>query len=351
MSETRSDVDIQTDSACPQGEGQNSRIVLAVDDDPFCLRLLERHLQDDGYTVVTASDGKEALRILLHQGLQLVVTDGMMPEMGGLDLCRALRAHEGVGLVFIIVLTANTNEDYLVEAFQAGADDYVTKPFKKRELLARLHAGQRLLDLQRELDKRTMEVHRMNAELAVANKKFATLATTDELTGLVNRRDAMERLNGYWASAKRYGDPLSCIILDIDHFKKFNDTYGHAVGDSVLRETAHTLQASVRRGEIVCRVGGEEFLVICPKATVEAARKAAERFRRTVAARVIADGENELFITISLGLAGACDGITSPDQLLKAADDALYAAKAAGRNCVRAAHDSTEAPAASAIPS
>lgn len=348
MSNTLSEVDTQTHSTCPEADGQNSRIVLAVDDDPFCLRVLERHLRNDGYTVVTATNGKEALRALLDQGMQLVVTDGSMPEMGGLELCRALRTHEGIGLVFVIVLTARTDEDHLVEAFQAGADDYITKPFKRRELLARLHAGQRLIDLQRELTKRTIEAHRVNAELAVANQKLATLATRDELTGLVNRREAMERLTGYWASAKRYGDPLSCIVLDIDHFKKFNDMYGHAVGDSVLRETAHILQCSARRGEIACRVGGEEFLIICPTATVKAVAVAAERFRRTVAANVISEGESELSITISLGLAGMCDGITCPDQLLKAADDALYAAKAAGRNCVRTAHDSTAAPTAPA---
>ncbi|UCC31146.1 MAG: diguanylate cyclase, partial [Phycisphaerales bacterium] len=316
--------------------------VLVVDDDPSALVLLTRYLTRSGYEVLTAANGVEAIRVLMTEGAPIVITDWVMPEMDGLELCRAIRKHEGIPFAFVIIVTAyQTADDRLVEAFDAGADDYLCKPYNPKELLARLRAGERVVRLQREVDNRNREVHRHNAEieiayrkLAVANERLDRMASTDELTGLVNRREAMVRLGDCWASVERHGGPLACIVLDIDRFKSVNDTYGHAIGDVVLRETAKTLRASARREEAVCRIGGEEFLVICPCSSEPMAAVAAERLRRAVEANAIPHDDLTLCVTVSAGVAQRTANTENPDDLLRAADNALYVAKDAGRNTV-----------------
>ena len=317
--------------------------VLIVDDDPAALALLRRHLGCTCRKVYEAGNGAEALEIIKAEAPPLVITDWSMPEMDGLQLCREIRseAGEGIGFIYVIVVTAHTEQDRVVSAFEAGADDYLTKPINPKELVARLRAGERIIRLQEELEKRTREVYRFNAEMAItqdkledANDKLTRLATTDELTGLINRRETMRRLTEAWAVAERRGMPLSCIGLDIDHFKNFNDTWGHAFGDTVLRETALTIKTTIRAGSVACRIGGEEFLVICPDADIDGAAKAAERIRAAVAANRIVGGNQRVNVTISLGVAERVDSMEGPDDLLKAADDALYNAKRAGRNRV-----------------
>ena len=331
--------------------GSDPTRVLAVDDDPTALALLSKHLEDAGYGVVTAPNGAEALRILLEDGVPIVVTDWSMPVMDGLELCRTIRGHEGILFAFVILVTAReTTEDAIVEAFDAGADDYLTKPFKRRELLARLRAGKRIFALQQELHRRTTDVHRANAEMAIANlklgeanEKLNRLAITDELTGLINRREAMERLGELWSAVRRQGAPLACILMDIDRFKKCNDTYGHGVGDVALREVAGALRVSARRHEWVCRIGGEEFLVACPDSTQEQAAVGAERLRRAVEAHTIRTDGLELHVTISAGVANTTPSMLRPDDLLRAADDALYTAKRTGRNRVCLAGETEDA--------
>ncbi len=311
--------------------------VLVVDDDPSTLLLTRRQLESSGYEVLTASNGAEAMRIVLTEGPKLVVSDWLMPEMNGMELCRAIREHEGAGFVYIIILTAVSDEDRLVEAFDAGADDFVVKPASKKELVARLRAGLRIVNLERDLAASTREVHLQNAQLAIVNDKLNTMAITDELTGLLNRRAALDRLREEWAANVRQGRPMSCISLDIDHFKSINDTHGHDTGDLVLREIAKTLRTATRLGEAVCRMGGEEFLVICPSATIEMACRAAERLRCAVEKRVISSRDLQLHVTISLGVAERTAAMEQVDDLLKAADDALYVAKRTGRNRVHEA--------------
>ncbi len=319
--------------------------VLAVDDDPFALALLVRHLSSAGHQVLTARNGKEALKVLLEEGAPMVITDWSMPEMDGLQLCRTIRIHEGIPFTYVIVLTANTEEDHTIDAFEAGTDDYLAKPFRERELLARVQAGQRIIRLREDLERRSRDVHHSNAELAVANEKLAEanhrlnhMATTDELTGLLNRREALNRLYEYWSTSLRHGDPLSCIAIDIDHFKNFNDRYGHATGDWVLRETAAVLRRTARRGESVCRLGGEEFLILCPKATHNMAAVGAERLRLAVESNRLVGGGSSLNVTVSLGVAERTLTMSGHDDLLRAADTALYEAKNAGRNTVRVAN-------------
>lgn len=315
--------------------------VLIVDDDPAILRLLKKYLGETNREVLVATNGQDALRIVLAEEPPIIITDWMMPEMDGIALCRMLRNHEGVRFIYIIMLTAHSSFDRVIEAFDAGADDFLVKPIGKPELMARLRAGEHIARLESDLAKRTREIHRLNAEMAMANDKLAMandrlkrMATTDELTGLLNRREAMNRLKQLWNEEDRYAHPFSCIMLDIDHFKRFNDTHGHATGDAVLRETAATLEASVRATDLVCRIGGEEFLILCPNVGVDGATACAEHIRVAVEEHGLMVGDHPLKVTVSLGVAERRPETLSVDDLLIAADGALYASKQAGRNRV-----------------
>ena len=308
--------------------------VLVVDDSASFLALVKRHLSNAGYIVLTATNGVEALEIVRTQGVQLVVTDWEMPEMDGLELCRAIRAADGLGFVCIIVLTSRSEKSHLIEAFDAGADDFLSKPFDRQELLARLRAGDRVVRLEACLAERTRALHKINAEIAVANERLRMMATTDELTGLLNRREAMVRLGELWAAAERYGRPLSCIMLDIDHFKRCNDQYGHAVGDLVLKEISAIMRSVSRVPDVVCRLGGEEFLILCPDIEVDCAAVLAERLRRATEAHDFHCDDHHLRVTVSLGVGQRDEHMARFDELLKTADDALYQAKRSGRNRV-----------------
>lgn len=318
--------------------------VLLADDDPATLALLQSYLQDAEYEILVARNGREALAMVQEKGPEIVLTDWSMPELDGLQVCRAIRSREGMSFVYLILVTAHGEEEDAVAAFEAGADDYVRKPFRRKELLARVRAGARIVRLQQQLETQALEASRRNAEMAISQEKLErayqqlnVVAATDALTGLTNRREALARLEEYWALAARQGHALACIAIDIDHFKSFNDVYGHSVGDAVLRHVADVLQKAVRRGETLARVGGEEFLVICPGACEDTALVAAERLRVAVeASRLFLDGRS-FHVTVSIGVAGRTPDLPSPDHLLRAADKALYAAKDAGRNASRAA--------------
>ncbi|MCH7591654.1 MAG: diguanylate cyclase [Planctomycetes bacterium] len=325
--------------------------VLVVDHDPDVRVLLATYLSGAGYAVVQASDGKEALQFLLADGPPIVITGLEMPNMDGLSLCRAIRTHPGVAFTYVILSTArDAGEDKIVEALDAGADNVLTKPFRRNELLARLRAAERIAKLQLDLDAQRREVHKYNAEMEIANAKLASanddlvrMATTDELTGLVNRREALHRLAQEWASAERNRAPLAIISLDIDLFKGFNDTYGHAAGDAVLKETAEAMRRTLRLEETVCRIGGEEFLVLCPQTDEQHAAICAERIRRAVEAHIVRFHDVALQVTVSLGVAERNAQTQTPDDLLRSADKALYAAKHAGRNAVVIASKCTAA--------
>jgi diguanylate cyclase (GGDEF)-like protein len=306
--------------------------VLVVDDDPMMLKLVSRHLTAAGYSVITAENGVEALRILHIDGPALVITDYDMPRLNGVELCRAIRSSEGIGVIYIVMLTAMSEDEHLVESFEAGADDFLSKPVTRQELLARLKAGSRIVELERSLAERHMAMHKANAELAVLNNKLDAMATTDELTNLPNRREAIRYLHDGWAMSDRQSTSLGCLILDIDNFKSFNDTYGHAVGDAILRHTAGMMRMGLRKGERLARLGGEEFLLMCPCATLDGLRSTAERFRRIVAESVFCHGGSEVRLTISIGGAMRSVSTASAEAMLKKADEALYSAKNSGRD-------------------
>jgi diguanylate cyclase (GGDEF)-like protein len=309
--------------------------VLIVDDDTKLRRLLSHLLANAGYQVIEAEDGEEGLSLALQESPQIVVTDWSMPSMSGLELCRTLRRMESGRRTFILMLTAREEEERVLDAFNAGADDYVTKPFNPRILLARVQAGRRLIELQQQVEADKIERLKQVADMGLMTRKLRTAALTDFLTELPNRRYAISRLEQEWVAAERLQRPLSVVLIDIDHFKRINDDHGHDVGDLVLKAVSDTLRTRTRRGDVVCRLGGEEFLVINVNSDVAGAWQCAERLRAAVEQSVIRAGPFEGQITVSLGVAQRQPGMKGPQSLLKSADAAVYEAKAAGRNTIR----------------
>ena len=313
--------------------------VLVVDDDPDTSNLLQRQLSNAGHRVTIAKSGKEALQLALEESPQLLITDLQMPEMDGLDLCRALRKTRVGQKIYIIVLTAKTDEDSLVKAFKAGADDYIEKPVRTNIVQARIRGGQRVFQLLKAVKDERNENRRILAELATANKHLEQAALTDSLTNIPNRRYATSRLEQEWASSDRDQKALSCMLIDIDLFKNVNDQYGHDAGDSVLYEVAQALRSAARVDDEVCRIGGEEFLVICANTDMASAQATAERLRMAVENIPILIGTDELTITVSIGVATRCKEDTNTSDLMKAADVGVYAAKSQGRNRVCSIYD------------
>ncbi len=318
----------------PDGEGAFYKLrILLVDDDRAVLMLLKVLLEKSGHTVLTARDGIEALSLVEKFAPQMVITDWIMPKMDGIEFCKTLRRNPAWRNIYVFIMTAQESTDRLVEAFEAGANDYLTKPVNTKVLGARLGAGQRVVQLQEELEFDRQQLHKFSEELAASNQRLQQLALTDELTGLPNRRSANEHLERQWAIAERSGRPLSCMMVDIDHFKQVNDTYGHKAGDDVLKRVADTLNQSVRKQDVVCRFGGEEFLVICPEIPAEQAYQYAERLRHGVNGIVIHGARGRDFkLSISIGLASKEPVLLGTEMLLQLADKRLYAAKNAGRN-------------------
>ena len=321
-----------------QAEGKRFK-VLAVDDDPDALEALTRYLTSEGYEVVSASGGKEGLRTALSEVPELVIADWEMPDMDGTELCRALRKTDVGRSMYFILLTGAESEERIVEAFDSGADDFASKPIIPRLLGARIKGGVRLAQLQRKIEEDKHTMMRQVAELGVLNRKLRSASLTDVLTELTNRRYCINRLEGEWASMGRTLKPLSVVMLDIDRFKAVNDQYGHDVGDLVLREVAMILQESSRTSDEVCRLGGEEFLIIATDTDEDTCRILAERVRAAVKACVLRLTGTEVSVTVSLGVACSHSGHETVQGLLKAADEAVYLAKGSGRDQVRVASE------------
>lgn len=307
--------------------------ILLVDDDKAVLMIMKMLLDSAGHTVAVAQNGVEALASLKVFIPQIVMTDWVMPEMDGIELCKAIRRNPDWRNVYIFMLTSQESTDRLVEAFDAGANDYMTKPINSKVLGARLSAGQRMVQLQEELEEDRIKLHEFSKELAETNKRLKELVLTDELTGLYNRRFANEHLERQWAIAERNGTPLSCMMIDIDYFKQINDTYGHKVGDDALKQVAKALQSTVRKQDVVCRLGGEEFLVICPDVDPALCYRYAERIRQNVVDLGFTASPGKHFkMTVSIGVANKTAALATSEMLLQLADRHLYAAKESGRN-------------------
>jgi len=328
------DIDATADDAGGESE-LGPLTVMAVEDDPVSLRLLRTHLEQNQFKVITAANGADALALALDQNPHIVVTDWMMPEMDGVALIRNLRRTEIGQDMYILLLTGREREEQVVEAFDAGADDFVAKPFSPKILLSRVLAGERLVRLQDKVarDRKCME--RQVAQMAVLGRKLRHTSVTDALTDLPNRRHALETLKKEFErrDPNRNGT-VSVVMIDIDHFKQVNDQFGHDVGDAVLRQVSKLFKGLLRRGDTVCRLGGEEFVVLCPGSDLQGAAIVAERLRLAVEQHEFQQAGFDRRITCSFGVAERSPKMTEYEELLKAADVAIYRSKRAGRNRV-----------------
>jgi len=308
--------------------------VLIAEDDPISLRVVETMLKKWGYEPVLAHDGVDALQALQGDDPpRIAVLDWMMPRKDGISVCRELRQQADRAYVYVLLLTAKSQQRDLVEGLGAGADDYLTKPYSGEELRARLFSGERILEVQQ--------------ELVAAREALRTQAIRDPLTGLFNRRYMGESLERELRRAEHGGQPVSLVMLDVDHFKTFNDVSGHQAGDAILTRVGSLLQARTRREDIACRYGGEEFLLILPGAPLEAARRRADELRQSVR-EMTAEHRGRVLSRITVSAGVACfpqHGITA-DELLRAADTALYRAKELGRDRVEACEPGVPVPAA-----
>lgn len=294
------------------------RILIAEDD--FTSRIiLTGILKKNGHEVMETVNGAEAWEKLQEPDApKLVILDWMMPEMDGLEVARRVRALESPHPPYLIMLTAKGEKSDIIAGLDAGANDYLAKPFDAGELRARVEVGRRMVEMQ--------------AALIESREILAQQATHDSLTGMMNRAAILERLSKELARAQRHGDALAVGMCDVDHFKKINDTYGHQTGDEVLCGLSNIISRILRSYDSIGRMGGEEFLAVVPMNPGTDCRSVFERLRSSVAETKIATRSGALSVTVSIGVACTAAGSTV-DQVLGAADAALYAAKAQGRNC------------------
>ncbi len=320
-----------------------SRSIVLAEDDGATRSLLLRQLQRAGYQVTACDNGRSALAAVQRKTPDMVLADWSMPDMDGISLLHAVRElseQNALPFIYFVLLTASSEKQQVIAGLEAGADDYLTKPYDIQELLARLRAGGRILDLQTALRTRQFELQRINADMSRLNARLNRLANTDGLTDLFNRRYLFDRLAELWAIYERHRRPLSCIVLDVDRFKRINDTCGHAAGDGVLRAIADIARREVRTSDLLARLGGEEFCVLCPETDAQGAVAVAERIRHAVEQFVFKADAEALRVTISLGVAPARPTMQASDELLAAADAMLYRAKDGGRNAVGVLHES-----------
>jgi two-component system cell cycle response regulator len=315
-------------------EAREPFCILAVDDDPQTLTTLHELLANEATSILAAAGSDEALRLAIQHQPDLIIANWHMPDISGLDLCRMLRKTEFAKHLYIIILTASESDDELVQAFEAGADDYVGKPFVPKVLEARVRGGRRIIGYQEKMHNDRAIIQDYADQLTAVNKRFHTMAMTDSLTGLPNRRHAMERLQDMISESRRTGNVFSCIMIDIDHFKQINDTYGHDRGDMVLKEISAVFRRKSRTYDMISRFGGEEFLVVSELKSLEETLTFAERLRQQVAEYTIDLQGTAIRITISLGIAMMTPDTTESSSLIVAADRALYNAKRNGRNRV-----------------
>ncbi len=307
------------------------RKILVVDDDSAVRSTIALMLEEEGYTVDKASDGNDALAKVRDVKPELILMDVEMPGLGGREVCRIIKGNKNFGFIPVILVTARQDLHTKVEGFEMGADDYIVKPINMMELSARVKSMLRIKGLQDELQEK-------NDRLKSMNERLQELSMTDALTGIYNRLFFQKRFSYEFQRANRYRVQLSVMIMDLDHFKRINDTYGHQFGDFVLKRVGTLLLATVRQVDILARYGGEEIVVVCPETNFQQVQVVAERIRTAIESAEFCVESQSAKVTTSIGVAVFPDPkerIRNMDEFLKLADDALYVAKQDGRNCVR----------------
>jgi diguanylate cyclase (GGDEF)-like protein len=301
--------------------------ILIAEDENISRMILAKALANHGYEVLQTHDGREAWDVFQKEkeDIHIAILDWLMPKMDGIELCQKIKDSSLSHYVYVIFLTGKKDIDSIVEGLEKGADDYLPKPFNERELLSRLKVGLRLIEFEKALRE--------------ANEKLHALAVTDGLTGISNRRAIFERLRSEISRAVREKLPFCLIMLDIDHFKKVNDTYGHSAGDKVLIETVNRIKSVLRPYDIIGRYGGEEFIAGISKADSKICKVIAEKLRTCICERPFQIEDRKIDVSISLGVVNFIPSKDNDindllDAMIKVADIALYKAKEAGRNRV-----------------
>lgn len=294
--------------------------VLVAEDDPMFRKILKNWLESWGYRVTLTEDGEKAWNILQQETQpELLILDWIMPGVDGAEICHRLRARQNTTYQYVLLVTAKDGSADVVAGLEAGADDYLKKPFDRHELRARLMVGRRILLLQDGLIR--------------AREELRFQATHDALTGIWNRRAALDLLQREIERASRTEGSTGLLMLDLDHFKKINDSYGHLAGDAVLREVTSRVLRVIRSYDFLGRYGGEEFLVVLPACDRAQAEQSAERIRLAVASSPVFAGTEEIQVTTSIGVTSVSVN-ASDKEILAVADAALYQAKSSGRNRV-----------------
>jgi two-component system, cell cycle response regulator len=288
--------------------------ILVIEDHPDQRDLLAIVLQREGYRVVTAGNGVEAMEKLQKEHVQIALSDIMMPKMDGFELIKNIRNDPALKGIYLILITARIQEGDRVRGLDLGADDYITKPFSFSELLARVRVGSRVVHYQQNLEYQTQ---------------------IDPLTGLFNRRAFERKIAEEFERAERYSHPVSVLLLDIDNFKNINDTYGHHGGDTALVKISETLKERTRRSDFPARYGGEEFVLILPETDQESALQVAGKIHEEIRSRSFGTCKSPFGLTVSIGLSStAAKHYSDWREMLNDADRAMYVAKNSGKDRV-----------------
>jgi diguanylate cyclase (GGDEF)-like protein len=316
------------------GDLPGFKVLLVIDDLAEAERLA-RLLTADGHQVTTARYRDEGLRSVVRDRPQVILAAAHKSPADAIPLCRALRSSELAQSVYLMLLARSADEEFQVQALESGIDDVALLPISDRLLCARVRGGRRLIQLHAEMACEQRKMAHYVKELAIAKRKLEAMAMTDMLTNIPNRRYAFARLHEEWAGWRRTGRPLTLMIADMDYFKQINDRLGHQVGDKVLAHAAKIIRLVLRATDVVCRLGGEEFVVIAPNTDRLAAGKLGERLRKEVEREQCGVAGLPRPLTISVGVAVSDHRAGNEDDLLHQADQALYRAKRAGRNNVQ----------------
>lgn len=301
--------------------------ILLVEDSAAQGKHAKDSLEAAGYEVVWVLDGKAAIKEAVTTHPDIILLDLVLPDISGTEVCRWIKLNTSTKGIPVIMLTVKGAVSDKVSGLEAGADDYLPKPYDEIELNARIYASLRTKALQDELREK-------NRQLETLLEKVRVMAVTDPLTELYNRRHFETILQNELKRVLRYGAPLSCLMIDIDYFKRINDSYGHQTGDSVLKELSALMLSDIREGvDTIARWGGEEFAILLPQTEKDSALQVASRILESVSGRRFSGTSSDEKVTVSIGIAVAPDpAVTTGEELVRAADKALYTAKALGRN-------------------
>ncbi len=294
--------------------------ILIVDDVPKNIDVLRKMLGESGFIISVAPSGETALKLVNKNKPDLILLDVMMPGISGFETCERLKADSNTAHIPILFVTARTEVEAVVEGFKVGGVDYIAKPFREEEVLARI--------------KTQLSIKKLLLEKNKLIEKLDSLSRIDPLTGISNRRDMMEKLENEQSRFERYGKSFSVIMCDIDHFKKVNDQYGHDFGDYALKEVAILLKEQIRELDKLSRWGGEEFFIVLPETNLMGAVNVAEKMRKSIESYSFEFGGATLRISMSFGVSCHANEGVKLDDLLKETDRFLYKAKDKGRNTV-----------------